>query len=53
MINYFREHQKFPDDLKFKTIDEKLESNLCFTNKKREEINKLFCKKIKVGDKSC
>ena len=26
-------------------------SNLCFTNNKREEINKLFCKKIKVGDK--
>ena len=38
MIRYFREHQKFPDDFKINRINEKLESNLCFTNKKREEI---------------
>lgn len=50
-LNYFMEHGTMPRDFKFKNIDRKLETNICFYKNTRDAVNKLFSKKIKVGDR--
>ena len=51
LLKYFERYGMLPDWFKPNTIDVELKSNICYLNKTRKNINGLFSKKIKVGDR--
>ena len=51
ILNYLEIYGVFPEYFKPKIIDPTLKSNICFTNKKRREINGLFNSEICIEDR--
>lgn len=51
VLEFYRKNRRFPKGTVFKKIDPLLGDNIVFTNKKRDAINKLFSKKLVVGDR--